>query len=85
MDYKKLAADIVKNVGGVENIKIVNHCMTRLRFTLVDVSKADKEALEDLNGVLGVVYAGEQYMVVLGQILIPTYEAVVKDFNVEAG
>lgn len=85
MDYKKLAADIVKNVGGVENIKIVNHCMTRLRFTLVDVSKADKEALEDLNGVLGVVYAGEQYMVVLGQNLIPTYEAVVKDFNVEAG
>ena len=85
MDYKKLAADIVKNVGGVDNIKIVNHCMTRLRFSLVDVSKADKEALEDLNGVLGVVYAGEQYMVVLGQNLIPTYEAVVKDFNVSAG
>lgn len=85
MDYKKLAADIVKNVGGPENIQVVNHCMTRLRFNLVDVSKANKEALEDLNGVLGVVYAGEQYMVILGQNLIPTYEAVIKDFDLTAG
>lgn len=85
MDYKKLAADIVKNVGGADNIQIVNHCMTRLRFNLVDVSKANKEALEDLDGVLGVVYAGEQYMVILGQNLIPTYEAVVKDFDIRSG
>lgn len=85
MDYKKLASDIVKNVGGADNIQVVNHCMTRLRFNLVDVSKANKEALEDLDGVLGVVYAGEQYMVILGQNLIPTYEAVVKDFNLKAG
>jgi PTS system, glucose subfamily, IIA component len=85
MDYKKLAADIVKNVGGADNIQIVNHCMTRLRFNLVDVSKANKEALEDLDGVLGVVYAGEQYMVILGQNLIPTYEAVVKNFDIKSG
>lgn len=85
MDYKKLASDIVKNVGGESNIDIVNHCMTRLRFNLKDASKANKEALEDLDGVLGVVYAGGQYMVILGQNLIPTYNAVVKDFNVAAG
>ena len=85
MDYQKLAAAIVKNVGGEENIQMVNHCMTRLRFNLKDVSKADKAALEDLNGVLGVVYAGEQYMVILGQHLIPTYEAIVKNYSVTAG
>lgn len=85
MDYKKLATDIVENVGGESNIEIVNHCMTRLRFNLKDVSKANKENLEDLDGVLGVVYAGEQYMVILGQNLIPTYNAVVKDFNLTTG
>ncbi|ETY74228.1 glucose PTS transporter subunit IIA [Lactiplantibacillus fabifermentans] len=85
MDYHKLAADIVKNVGGVDNIEVVNHCMTRLRFNLKEVNRANKESLEALDGVLGVVYAGEQYMVILGQNLIPTYEAVIKDFDIQAG
>lgn len=82
MDAKKLAADIVKNVGGKENIKTVTHCMTRLRFTLKDVHKANKEEIEGINGVLGVVYAGGQYMVILGKNLLPVYEHVVKDFDI---
>lgn len=85
MDYKQLAADIVSNVGGKDNIDIVSHCMTRLRFNLKDVSKANKEVLENLDGVLGVIYAGGQYMVILGQNLIPVYERVVKDYDLKAG
>ncbi|MQS75261.1 glucose PTS transporter subunit IIA [Companilactobacillus halodurans] len=85
MDYKKLGADIVKNVGGVDNIDILVHCMTRLRFNLKDVSKANKEALEDLDGVLGVTYAGGQYMVILGKDLLPTYQAIIKDFDIQTG
>lgn len=85
MDYKKLATDIVKNVGGTENIEIVSHCMTRLRFNLKDVKKADKETLESLKGVLGVIYAGGQYMVILGSNLIPVYECIVKDFHLKTG
>lgn len=85
MDYKKLAADIVENVGGSENITIVSHCMTRLRFNLKDVKKANKEVIENLDGVLGVIYAGGQYMVILGKNLIPVYESVIKDFHLESG
>lgn len=81
MDYHNLAKKIVDNVGGPGNIKSVTHCMTRLRFSLNDVTKANKVALENLDAVLGVVYAGEQYMVILGSNLIPTYNAVVKDFD----
>lgn len=81
MDYHNLAKEIVENVGGAKNIKSVTHCMTRLRFSLKDVSKANKDALDDLDAVLGVVYAGEQYMVILGSNLIPTYNAVVKDYD----
>lgn len=81
MDYKQTAIDIVKNVGGSENIVSVTHCMTRLRFNLKDVSKAKKEDLEAIDGVIGVVYAGGQYMVILDQNLLPVYEAVLKEFN----
>ncbi len=81
MDYKQLAADIVAQVGGASNIESVTHCMTRLRFHLKDVDKANKENLEEMKGVLGVVYAGGQFMVILGQNLVPVYEHVVKDFD----
>lgn len=84
MDFKQLAETIVTNVGGSGNIKSVTHCMTRLRFILKDVSKANKKVLEDTEGVLGVVYAGGQYMVILGKNLTPVYERVVKDFNLAA-
>ena len=43
MDYKKAARDIVKNVGGEQNISDVTHCFTRLRFVLKDRKLADKD------------------------------------------
>ncbi len=85
MDYKQIASEIVKNVGGSENINSVSHCMTRLRFSLKDENKANKEALESIKEVIGVVSAGGQYMVVLGKNLLPVFESVVKDFNIVNG
>lgn len=55
-DYKKLATEIIAAVGGEENITKVIHCITRLRFYLVDKEKADDEKLEAMDGVAGVVY-----------------------------
>ena len=81
MDYHKLAKIIIDDVGGSNNIKSVTHCMTRLRFTLKDVSKVNKEDLTKVNEILGTVYSGGQYMIILGANLMPTYNAVVKDFN----
>lgn len=85
MDYKKLAQEIVTNVGDVDNIQTLSHCMTRLRFQLKDASKANKEAFEHLEGVIGVVYAGGQYMVILGQHLLQTYDVIMNDFNIASG
>ena len=34
MKYEKLSKDIIKAVGGKENIVSLQHCMTRLRFAL---------------------------------------------------
>ena len=43
--YETLAKDIVKNVGGKENVTGLVHCITRLRFTLKDESIAKDDVL----------------------------------------
>ena len=53
------------HVGGKENVSKLIHCMTRVRLTLKDESKADLEELEALPGVLGVV-EDETLQVVVG-------------------
>ncbi len=57
-DYTELAQDIVAHVGGKENIVKLVHCVTRLRFTLKDESKADDDYLKQRDGVVTVVKAG---------------------------
>lgn len=66
MDYKSLAAGILKLVGGEENVSSVTNCMTRLRFVLKDARKADVESLKGLKGVQGVVTKNGQFQVVIG-------------------
>lgn len=66
-EYQILAAHIIQLVGGEKNIDNVIHCVTRLRFYLKDDTLPDEEKLTNLKGVLGVVNAGGQYQVVVGQ------------------
>ena len=49
--YGQLAADIIRSVGGKENIQTLVHCVTRLRFTFVDRSKVDDDVLDNLEEV----------------------------------
>lgn len=66
MKYEKLAKDIIKNVGGKENVISLAHCVTRLRFKLKDESKANTEVLKSMDGVVTVIQSGGQYQVVIG-------------------
>ena len=66
MNCSKIAADILRLVGGKENVASVTNCMTRLRFQLKDHKKADVEALKRLDGVQGVVTKNGQFQVVIG-------------------
>lgn len=75
MDYKKVAQDIIDNVGGKENIKGMTHCMTRLRFVLNDSSKASKDVVSHLEGVIQVVEAAGQFQVVCGTKVTKIYDA----------
>ncbi len=64
--YEPLAAQIIDLVGGAENIKTFYHCQTRLRFELLDDSKADQEALAATDGVAKTLVSGGQFQVVVG-------------------
>ena len=66
VDYAALAAQLLNNIGGEENISSMTHCATRMRFVLKDESKASTEAVKALDGVVTVVQAGGQYQVVIG-------------------
>lgn len=77
-DYGKLAKDIVKLIGGSENVKSLTHCITRLRFVLKDESKAKTADIENLTGVVSVIKAGGQYQVVIGSDVHDVYEEVGK-------
>lgn len=61
--YESLAQSIVEKVGGIENINNVYHCTTWLRFTLTDDNKADKDALETMNGVVKVMISQTQFFI----------------------
>lgn len=66
MDYKKTATEILRLVGGENNVASVTNCMTRLRFNLNDAKKADVEAIKKIKGVQGVVTKNGQFQVVIG-------------------
>lgn len=74
--YQELAADIVRNVGGRENVAGLVHCITRLRFTLKDERLANDDVLKGMSGVVTVMKSGGQYQVVIGNHVAEVYEDV---------
>ena len=78
MNKAELAKNILALVGGKENVNSVVHCATRLRFKLADESKANKEKIEKLDGVISVIISGGQYQVVIGNIVSYVYDELVK-------
>lgn len=76
MKYEAEAKQIVKLVGGEKNVNSLVHCVTRLRFDLKDIEKADKEALTALPYVQKVIISGGQYQVVIGQAVDDYFDAI---------
>ncbi len=77
-NFDLMAKDIVGAVGGVDNIEAVTNCMTRLRFTLKDLKKANEETLKNIKGVQGVVNKNGQFQVVIGTNVSDVCEAIKK-------
>ena len=66
MDYRKSAQDVLRMIGGKENLISAAHCATRLRLVIADNKKCNKEALDDVDGVKGVFEASGQLQIIFG-------------------
>lgn len=74
--YTEFARVTVDAVGGPENIRHVTHCATRLRFQLVDPSKADRQRIEERPEAIGVLDSQGQLQVIVGPGVPDAYRAV---------
>ena len=75
-DYTEFACEIVKAVGGAENIVEVSHCMTRLRFVLKDESIVNDDDVKKIKGVMSVIRSGGQYQIPVGTHVADVYPYV---------
>lgn len=70
MDNRSIAEEILKNIGGKENVKSVAHCATRLRIIVVDKDKLNKEGVENVDKVKGSFLNSGQFQIILGTGLV---------------
>lgn len=82
-DYNEFAKDLLPLVGGAENVKYLTHCMTRLRFSVINKDNVQREAIESLP-VQASIWVGDQFQVVIGNDVDKAYEAVRALGNFEA-
>ena len=81
--YAEDAKELLRLVGGKENIAAVSHCMTRMRFALVDPSKADVKAIEEMKVVKGSFTQSGQFQVIIGNTVSDFYNDFVKEAGIE--
>lgn len=74
MKYEEMCGMILKQIGGKENITYATHCITRLRFNLVDRSVVNMDEIKKIHGVLGCQFSGEQLQVIIGQAVGDVYK-----------
>ena len=80
------AEDILRGVGGPENIESLTHCATRLRFQLHDGAKVDREALDALPEVMGTVpQSGDRFQVVIGGAVAGVHSQIMALPSMAAG
>ena len=83
IDYKITANELVKELGGNENIVNVTHCATRLRFILNDEGIVDSDKVKRIPGVITTVQASGQYQVVIGNHVKDAFDFVMELVDVD--
>lgn len=81
--YTEEAKALVQLIGGKDNVSALTHCMTRLRFVLVDPSIADIKGIEKLNSVKGTFTQSGQFQVIIGNDVANFYQAFISATGIE--
>ena len=81
--YQQDVQTLLEKIGGKGNIQAVSHCMTRMRFVLVDPKKADEKAIEQIPSVKGTFTQAGQYQVIIGNDVANFYQEFTKFAGIE--
>lgn len=69
---------LLEYIGGKDNIKAVTHCVTRMRFVLIDEKKADVKKIESLKSAKGTFTQAGQFQVIIGNEVSEFYNEFIK-------
>ena len=75
-DYSMMSSEIVKGIGGKDNVSFFTHCVTRLRFNLKDKGLVDSNGIEKISGIIGCQWVGDQLQIIIGQEVEDVYETI---------
>ncbi|MCI9355372.1 MAG: PTS transporter subunit EIIC [Firmicutes bacterium] len=78
-DFSKMSSDIMKYIGGVDNVIDIAHCATRLRFRLKNSDIVNRTMLEQTEGVIKTLESGGQFQIVIGNKVSLVYEEILKN------
>ena len=81
--YENDVKRLLTLIGGKENIQAVSHCMTRMRFVLVNPEKADEKAIQELKSVKGTFTQAGQYQVIIGNDVAVFYNEFTEYAGIE--
>lgn len=81
--YTEDSKELLRLVGGRENIAAVSHCITRMRFVLSDPAKADIEAIEAMKVVKGSFTQSGQFQVIIGNAVADFYNDFIEVAGIE--
>lgn len=81
MKYSEIILEILKGVGGKENIQGVAHCATRLRIVLKNNDLLDLKKVESVKLAKGAFIAGDQLQIIFGAGLVNEIYEEFKDYN----
>lgn len=83
-NYEEMSQEILRLVGGKDNVSVFTHCVTRLRFMVKDKSVVEIGAIENVTGVIGTQWLGEQLQVIVGTDVDAIYKTMCRMGGFEA-
>ena len=72
--YENVVNQFVELMGGKENVSYFTHCVTRLRVTVKDKGLVSTKEIENLSGVIGTQWSGEQFQIIIGNEVGDVYD-----------
>ncbi|OCQ50810.1 PTS system beta-glucoside-specific EIIBCA component [Photorhabdus australis subsp. thailandensis] len=85
MNYEDFAKNIIRFIGGGRNINKSWHCVTRLRFNIIDDSKVDINAIRGMQGVIGARFHCGQLQIIIGNRVIEIFNEIIKQLKETEG